>query len=140
MSYGRQERAMKITITSIFVDDQQSALAFYTDVLGFKVRHNVPMGEHAWITVVSPSAPDGPELLLEPASHPAVQPYRNALNKDGIPLAQFGVDDVKDEYERLTAQGVTFTHTPNQFEDPLLAVFDDTCGNLIMIQSESSTD
>mgnify|MGYP001244988489 CR=1 FL=1 len=140
MSYGRQERAMKITITSIFVDDQQSALAFYTDVLGFKVRHNVPMGEHAWITVVSPSAPDGPELLLEPASHPAVQPYRNALNKDGIPLAQFGVDDVKDEYERLTAQGVTFTQPPTQFEDHLIAVFDDTCGNLIMIQSESSTD
>ncbi|MBL63932.1 MAG: VOC family protein [Actinomycetota bacterium] len=131
---------MKITITSIFVDDQQSALAFYTDVLGFKVRHNVPMGEHAWITVVSPSAPDGPELLLEPASHPAVQPYRNALNKDGIPLAQFGVDDVKDEYERLTAQGVTFTQPPTQFEDHLIAVFDDTCGNLIMIQSESSTD
>ena len=140
MSYGRQERAMKITITSIFVDDQQSALAFYTDVLGFKVRHNVPMGEHAWITGVSPSAPDGPELLLEPASHPAVQPYRNALNKDGIPLAQFGVDDVKDEYERLTAQGVTFTQPPTQFEDHLIAVFDDTCGNLIMIQSESSTD
>ena len=131
---------MKITLTSIFVDDQQSALAFYTDVLGFKVRHNVPMGEHAWITVVSPSAPDGPELLLEPASHPAVQPYRNALNKDGIPLAQFGVDDVKDEYERLTAQGVTFTQPPTQFEDHLIAVFDDTCGNLIMIQSESSTD
>ncbi len=131
---------MRITITSVFVDDQESALAFYTDVLGFQVRHNVPMGEHAWVTVVSPTAPDGPELLLEPAGHPAVKPYRDALIEDGIPLAQFGVDDVEAEYERLTAQGVTFTQPPTEFGDHVIAVFDDTCGNLIMIQSDSAAD
>ena len=131
---------MKITITSIFVDDQESALAFYTDVLGFEVRHNVPMGEHAWITVVSPSFPDGPELLLEPSSHPAVAPYRNALKEDGIPLAQFGVDNVKGEYERLTAKGVTFTQRPTDLGEYVIAIFDDTCGNLIMIQSDSNAD
>ena len=129
---------MKITITSIFVDDQESALAFYTDVLGFEVRHNVPMGEHAWITVVSPSFPDGPELLLEPSSHPAVAPYRNALKEDGIPLAQFGVDNVKGEYERLTAKGVNFTQPPTDLGEYVIAIFDDTCGNLIMIQSDSN--
>ena len=129
---------MNITITSIFVDDQESALAFYTDVLGFEVRHNVPMGEHAWITVVSPSFPDGPELLLEPSSHPAVAPYRNALKEDGIPLAQFGVDNVKGEYERLTAKGVTFTQPPTDLGEYAIAIFDDTCGNLIMIQSDSN--
>jgi len=107
---------MRITITSVFVNDQESALAFYTDVLGFQVRHNVPMGEHAWITVVSPAATEGPELLLEPAGHPAVKPYRDALVEDGIPLAQFGVDDVHAEYERLAAQGVTFTQPPTEFE------------------------
>ena len=123
-----------------FVDDQDSALAFYTDVLGFEVRHNVPMGEHAWITVVSPSFPDGPELLLEPSSHPAVAPYRNALKQDGIPLAQFGVDDVKGEYERLTAKGVTFTQPPTDLGEYAIAIFDDTCGNLIMIQSDSNAD
>ncbi len=131
---------MRITITSVFVDDQDSALAFYTDVLGFQVRHNVPLGEHAWITVVSPTDPDGPELLLEPAAHPAVEPYRDALVGDGIPLAQFGVDDVEAEYGRLTAQGVAFTQPPTEYGDHVIAVFDDTCGNLIMIQSGSSAD
>ncbi len=131
---------MKITITGVYVDDQESALAFYTDVLGFQVKHNVPVGEHAWITVVSPTAPDGPELLLEPAGHPAVKPYRDALIEDGIPLAQFGVDDVEAEFERLTARGVTFTQPPTDFGDYVIAVFDDTCGNLIMIQSDSTAD
>ena len=130
---------MRITITSVFVDDQESALAFYTDVLGFQLKHNVPVGEDAWITVVSPSAPDGPELLLEPAGHAAVKPYRDALVADGIPLAQFGVDDVEAEHERLTALGVTFTQPPTEFGDHVLAVFDDTCGNLIMIQSDSAS-
>jgi len=129
---------MRITITGVYVDDQEAALAFYTDVLGFQVKHNVPVGEHAWITVVSPSAPDGPELLLEPIGHPAVKPYRDALAEDGIPLAQFGVDDVAAEHERLTAHGVTFTQPPTPYEDKLIAVFDDTCGNLVMIQSESA--
>lgn len=131
---------MRITITGVYVDDQESALAFYTDVLGFKLKHNVPVGEHAWITVVSPTAPDGPELLLEPIGHPAVKPYRDALAEDGIPLAQFGVDDVQAEYERLTALGVTFTQPPTDYEDLVMAVFDDTCGNLIMIQSNSNAE
>ena len=131
---------MNITITGVYVDDQESALAFYTDVLGFQVKHNVPVGEHAWITVVSPNAPDGPELLLEPAGHPAVKPYRDALVEGGIPLAQFGVDSVQAEYDRLTARGVTFTQPPTDYEDLVIAVFDDTCGNLIMIQSNSATD
>ncbi|MEM9565050.1 MAG: VOC family protein [Actinomycetota bacterium] len=131
---------MRITITGVYVDDQASALAFYTEVLGFQVKHNVPVGEHAWITVVSPSAPDGPELLLEPSVHPAVKPYRDALVGDGIPLAQFGVDDVNAEYERLTERGVTFTQPPTPYEDQVIAVFDDTCGNLIMIQSAAAAD
>ena len=131
---------MRITITGVYVDDQEAALAFYTDVLRFQVKHNVPVGEHAWITVVSPNAPDGPELLLEPAGHPAVKPYRDALVEDGIPLAQFGVDDVEAEYERLTALGVTFTQPPTDYEDKVIAVFDDTCGNLVMIQSDSAAD
>lgn len=138
MAYCRERHTMRITITSVFVNDQESALTFYTDVLGFQVKHNVPMGEHAWITVVSPTAPEGPELLLEPAGHPAVKPYRDALIQDGIPLAQFGVDEVKAEYERLTAQGVTFTQPPTEYGDHVIAVFDDTCGNLIMIQSDSA--
>lgn len=140
MAYCRERHTMRITITSVFVNDQESALTFYTDVLGFQVKHNVPMGEHAWITVVSPTAPEGPELLLEPAGHPAVKPYRDALIQDGIPLAQFGVDEVKAEYERLTAQGVTFTQPPTEYGDHVIAVFDDTCGNLIMIQSDSAAD
>ncbi len=126
---------MRITITSVFVDDQAAALAFYTDVLGFQVKHNVPMGEHAWITVVSPTQPDGPELLLEPSAHPAVKPYRDALIEDGIPLAQFTVDDVHAEHARLTAQGVSFTQPPTELDQQTIAVFDDTCGNLIMIIS-----
>lgn len=140
MAYCRERHTMRITITSVFVNDQESALTFYTDVLGFQVKHNVPMGEHAWITVVSPTAPEGPELLLEPAGHPAVKPYRDALIQDGIPLAQFGVDEVKAEYERLTARGVTFTQPPTEYGDHVIAVFDDTCGNLIMIQSDSAAD
>ncbi len=131
---------MRVTITSVFVDDQRAALAFYTDVLGFQVRHDVPMGEHAWITVVSPADPDGPELLLEPAAHPAVRPYRDALVADGIPLAQFGVDDVEAEHERLVALGVRFTQPPTAYGEHVLAVFDDTCGNLIMIQSAAPAD
>ena len=127
---------MRITITGVYVDDQDDALAFYTEVLGFQVRHNISLGEHAWLTVVSPSEPDGPELLLEPAEHPAVKPYRDALVEDGIPLAQFAVEDVEAEHRRLTARGVTFTQPPTELDDVVIAVFDDTCGNLVMIQSD----
>lgn len=124
---------MRIQLTSIFVDDQRAALAFYTEVLGFTKRHDIPMGEHAWLTVASPESPDGPELLLEPSSHPAVKPYRDALVEDGIPLCQFAVDDVAAEHDRLTAHGVTFTVPPTDIGEAVMAVFDDTCGNLIQI-------
>jgi catechol 2,3-dioxygenase-like lactoylglutathione lyase family enzyme len=126
---------MKIRLTSLFVDDQRAALAFYTDVLGFTKRHDVPLGEDAWLTVVSPETPDGPELLLEPARHPAVGPFRDALTADGIPLAQFAVDDVEAEHARLTGLGVVFTQPPTDIGPAVVAVFDDTCGNLVQIIS-----
>jgi catechol 2,3-dioxygenase-like lactoylglutathione lyase family enzyme len=127
---------MKISITSVFVDDQRKALDFYTNVLGFQLHRDIPLGGASWLTVVSPSAPDGPELLLEPAGHPAVKPYRDALVADGIPLAQFAVDDVQAEYERLSAAGVEFTQEPTDVGPVTMAVFDDTCGNLIQIVAE----
>jgi predicted enzyme related to lactoylglutathione lyase len=128
-----EEDPMRIELTSVFVDDQQAALAFYTDVLGFRKHHDIPLGGASWLTVVSPEAPDGPELLLEPAGHPAVKPYRDALVADGIPLAQLAVDDVTAEYERLTAAGVQFIQPPTDVGTATIAVFDDTCGNLIQI-------
>lgn len=129
---------MRIQLTSIYVDDQRAALAFYTDVLGFSKRHEIPLGEDFWLTVVSPDSPDGPELLLEPAGHPAVKPYREALVEDGIPLAQFAVDDVEAEYQRLTDKGVTFTQPPTDIGTGVVAVFDDTCGNLIQLMAEKT--
>jgi len=117
---------MRIHLTSIFVDDQRAALAFYTDVLGFTKHHDIPLGDDFWVTVVSPDCPDGPELLLEPAGHPAVKPYRDALAEDGIPLAQFAVDDVGAEYDRLTERGVSFTQAPTDIGTAVVAVFDDT--------------
>lgn len=127
---------MRIHLTTVYVDDQRAALAFYTDVLGFTKHHDIPLGEDSWLTVVSPDVPDGPELLLEPAGHPAVKPYRDALAEDGIPLAQFAVDDLEAEYERLTAKGVTFTQPPTDIGSAVVAVFDDTCGNLIQLIAE----
>jgi catechol 2,3-dioxygenase-like lactoylglutathione lyase family enzyme len=126
---------VKIQLTSIFVDDQRAALAFYTDVLGFSVRHDIPLGDASWLTVVSPEDPDGPELLLEPAGHPAVKPYRDALVEDGIPLVQFAVDDVEAEHRRLTDRGVVFTLPPTDAGPVMMAVLDDTCGNLVQIVS-----
>ena len=128
---------MKISLTSVFVNDQDAALAFYTEKLGFEVKHNLPMGEHSWLTVVSPEDPEGTELLLEPAVHPAVKPYRDALVADGIALAQFEVESVEAEAERLIEKGVRFVQPPTQAGPVTIAVFDDTCGNLIMIQSSS---
>ncbi len=130
---------MRIQLTSIFVDDQREALAFYTDVLGFTKHHDVPIGDDAWLTVVSPEAPDGPELLLEPSSHPAVRPFRDALVEDGIPLCQFAVDDVAAEHDRLSRKGVTFTVPPTDVGTAVMAVFDDTCGNLIQIIAVKGT-
>jgi catechol 2,3-dioxygenase-like lactoylglutathione lyase family enzyme len=124
---------VRINITNVFVDDQATALAFYTDVLGFVKKHDIPLGAASWLTVVSPDDPDGTELLLEPSDHRAVGPYKQALFEDGIPAAQFAVDDVQSEYERLSARGVRFTHEPFDAGDVMAAVFDDTCGNLIQI-------
>ena len=124
---------MRITLTSVFVDDQTAALEFYTEVLGFVKKTDVPAGEFRWLTVTSPDDPDGVELLLEPSAHPAVPPYRSALVADGIPAAQFAVDDVQAEYERLRARGVRFTQEPTDLGPVTTAVFDDTCGNLIQI-------
>ena len=127
---------MRIRLTSIYVDDQRAALAFYTDVLGFSKHHDIPIGDDFWLTVVSPEAPDGPELLLEPSGHPAVKPYRDALVEDGIPLAQFDVEDVEAEYARLTGRGVVFTQPPTDIGTAVVAVLDDTCGNLIQLIAE----
>ena len=128
---------MKVSLTSDFVNDQDAALAFYTEKLSFEVKHNLPIGEHSWLTVVSPEDPEGTELLLEPAVHPAVKPYRDALVGDGIALAQFEVENVDAETERLIEKGVRFVQPPTQAGPVTIAVFDDTCGNLIMIQSSS---
>ncbi|WP_354002646.1 VOC family protein [Ruania halotolerans] len=120
-------------LATIFVDDQVAALDFYTNVLGFTKRHEVPVGDDFWLTMTSPEQPDGPELLLEPARHPAVKEYREAMATDGIPLLQLTVDDVEAEHARLTEQGVTFTQQPTDIGTGTIAVFDDTCGNLIQI-------
>jgi catechol 2,3-dioxygenase-like lactoylglutathione lyase family enzyme len=124
---------MKIVVTSVFVDDQDKALAFYTNVLGFVKRTEVPMGAARWLTVVSPEAPDGPELLLEPDQHPAVGPFKRALVEDGIPFTSFAVKDVRTEHARLRAAGVRFTQPPVEMGPVTTAVLDDTCGNLIQI-------
>ncbi|MET7370843.1 VOC family protein [Streptomyces sp. NPDC005566] len=128
---------MKIHLTSVFVDDQARAQHFYTEILGFVTKHDVPLGEKdRWLTVVSPDEPGGTELLLEPAGHPAARTYRDALVQDGIPLAQFAVDDVEAEYERLRGLGVRFIQEPLNMGPVTTAVFDDTCGNLIQIATQ----
>jgi catechol 2,3-dioxygenase-like lactoylglutathione lyase family enzyme len=124
---------MRINLTSVLVDDQTAALRFYTDVLGFVKKTEVPLGEHAWLTVVSPDDPDGVELVLEPSDHPAVAPFKAALVHDGIPFTSFAVDDVAGEYRRLSDLGVRFTQPPTEMGPVTTAVFDDTCGNLIQI-------
>ena len=124
---------MKIYITSVFVDDQAKAREFYTKVLGFVVKHDIPVGEDSWLTLTSPDALAGPELLLEPSGHPAVAPFREALVSDGIPFTSFAVEDVNAEYERMLALGVVFTQPPTEMGPVTTAVFDDTCGNLIQI-------
>ncbi|WP_120005114.1 VOC family protein [Nesterenkonia muleiensis] len=124
---------MRVSLTSVFVDNQEAALTFYTETLGLVTKVDEPVGEHRWITVVSPEDPDGVELLLEPAAHPAVPPFREALAADGIPVAQFSVDNVQAEYHRLGSLGVKFTQRPTDMGAVMTAVFDDTCGNLIQI-------
>jgi catechol 2,3-dioxygenase-like lactoylglutathione lyase family enzyme len=124
---------MKIVVTSVLVDDQAKALRFYTETLGFKLKHDVPLGEYRWLTIVSPDEPDGVELLLEPDAHPAAKPFKTALVADGIPYTSLGVDDVGAEYDRLSKLGVRFTQPPVAMGPVTTAVFDDTCGNLIQI-------
>jgi catechol 2,3-dioxygenase-like lactoylglutathione lyase family enzyme len=124
---------MRIVVTSVFVDDQAKALAFYTDVLGFVKKTDVPAGDARWLTVVSPDQADGVELLLEPDGHPAARPFKEALVADGIPFTSFGVDDCQAEYERLVERGVVFVQPPTEMGPVTTAVFDDTCGNLIQI-------
>ena len=127
---------MRINLTSVLVDDQGKALRFYTEVLGFNEKTNVPLGEYRWITVVSPEDPGGTELVLEPDEHPAVKPFKNALVADGIPFTSFAVTDVRAEYERLRGLGVRFTQEPTDMGPVTTAVLDDTCGNLIQIAAE----
>jgi predicted enzyme related to lactoylglutathione lyase len=131
---------MRIALTSVFVDDQRAALAFYTEVLGFTKRRDVPLGDNFWLTVVSPESADGPELLLEPSDHPAVKPFRDALVEDGIPFAQFAVDDIEVEHARLSGKGVVFTQPPTDVGSAIVAVFDDTCGNLIQLIEEKQDE
>jgi catechol 2,3-dioxygenase-like lactoylglutathione lyase family enzyme len=127
---------MRIDLASVLVDDLDKALRFYTDVLGFEKKTEIPLGEHRWLTVVSPEARDGTELVLEPDGHPAARPFKQALVEDGIPFTSFAVDDVHAEFERLRSLGVRFTQEPVESGPVTTAVFDDTCGNLIQIHAQ----
>jgi catechol 2,3-dioxygenase-like lactoylglutathione lyase family enzyme len=124
---------MRINLTSVLVHNQDEALRFYTEVLGFVKKREIPLGEARWLTVVSPDDPDGCELALEPDEHPAAKPFKEALVDDGIPYTSFEVDDVRGEFERLRGLGVRFTQEPLEMGTVTTAVFDDTCGNLIQI-------
>ena len=128
---------MKIKLTSVFVDDQDKALRFYTEVLGFQLKSEIPLGEYRWLTVVSPEEPGGTELLLEPDDNPvlhgATQTFKRAIYEAGIPYASFTVDDLQAEVARLKGLGVRFTMEPVQMDEVTIAVLDDTCGNLIQL-------
>lgn len=125
----------RITTASVFVDDQAKAQTFYTDVLGFVTKHDIPLGEHRWLTVVSDEDPEGVELLLEPDDHPAAKRFKEAIVADGIPATSFGVPDVEQAYAALVAKGVRFTQPPTPMGPVTTAVLDDTCGNLIQLAS-----
>jgi len=124
---------MKIVVASILVDNQAKAHAFYHQVLGFEPKDDIPLGKYRWLTLTSPNDPNGVELLLEPDAHPAAKTYKAALKQDGIPATSFGVRDIQAEYERLCKAGVHFTQPPTAMGQVTVAVFDDTCGNLIQI-------
>ncbi|WP_214041312.1 VOC family protein [Methanoculleus sp.] len=127
---------MKIMLTSVFVDDQDRALKFYTEVLGFVKKSDVSAGEYGWLTVVSPDDRNGTELLLELNSNPVAQAYQKGIFEQGIPATSFGVEDIHAEYEKLKEQGVKFTMEPTKVVGQVtIAVSDDTCGNLIQIQT-----
>ena len=124
---------MKIKVTSVMVDDQDKALKFYTEKLGFVKKKEIPLGEHKWLTVVSGEEPDGVELLLEPMGFAPARVFQKALKDAGIPLTMFNVDDIQSEYERLEKSGVKFSMKPTQMGPATIAVFDDTCGNNIQL-------
>jgi catechol 2,3-dioxygenase-like lactoylglutathione lyase family enzyme len=124
---------MRIKLTSIMVDDQDKALKFYTEILGFKKKHDIPVGEYRWITVVSPEGPNDLELALEPNANPAGKTFQEAMFGQGIPIAAFEVSDIEKEFQRLSAKGVAFTRKPTPAGPITLAVFADTCGNLIQL-------
>ena len=124
---------MKIKLSSVFVDDQDKALKFYTEVLGFVKKTDIPVGQFKWLTVVSPEEPDGTELLLEPSDNPAAKTFKKAIFEQGIPLTAFAVEDIQAEYERLKRLGVRFTMEPTKTGPTTVAVFDDTCGNFIQL-------
>jgi len=124
---------MRIKLHSIMVDDQEKALTFYTKVLGFRVKHDFPAGPYRWITVVSPEGPDDLELVLEPNANPAARTFQEAMFAQGIPLTAFEVADIEAEHARLAAQDVAFTQTPTSMGPVTIAVFADTCGNLVQL-------
>ena len=124
---------MRITHAGVFVSDQDKALKFYTETLGFMKKHDVPVGKFKWLTVVSPDDPEGTELLLEPNENPVAQAYQKGIFDQGIPAASFGVADIRAEYEKLKSLGVAFTMEPTEVANVTIAVFDDTCGNLIQV-------
>jgi len=124
---------MKIRLTSVPVTDQQHAQEFYCGVLGFEKKHDIDLGEFRWLTVVSPEEPDAAELLLEPNAHPASKAFQEALHNDGIPIASFEVANIDAEYQRLLAAGVAFNGEPADAGGTMVAVFDDTCGNLVQL-------
>jgi predicted enzyme related to lactoylglutathione lyase len=134
---GKGEDLMRIKFTSVFVDDQESALKFYTDVLGFEKKQDFPVGEYKWLTVVSPEEPDGTELLLEPSDNPAARSFKDSLYEQGIAAAAFAVDHIQGEYARLKQLGVDFKMEPTDMGTATVALFDDTCGNLIQIYQAS---
>jgi catechol 2,3-dioxygenase-like lactoylglutathione lyase family enzyme len=129
---------VRIALTSVFVDDQAKAADFYTRVLGLETKHDIPLGEHRWLTVVSPEASDGVELVLEPNAHPAAVAFQEAMAADGIPVAVFSVPDVAAEHERLTGMGVRFTQPPTAMGPVVTAVLDDTCGNLVQLMAPAA--
>lgn len=124
---------MKIVLTSVLVDDQDKALTFYTEILGFRKKTDMPLGKFKWLTVVSPEGPDDVELLLEPNDNPASKTFQRAIYEQGIPLTSFAVDDIQQEFERMTKLGVLFKTKPTKMGPVTVADFDDTCGNLIQI-------
>ncbi len=131
---------MKIKLTSVFVEDQEKALRFYTEILGFIEKNDIPVGEFRWLTVVSPEGPDDIELLLEPNDNPTAQTYQQALLEQGIPLTAFGVVNLQEEYKRLKEQCVVFRSEPAAAGSTTMATFEDTCGNLIQIYEDPPPD